>query len=839
MLRALLGRLVLALAPREFRARYGEQIRMDLEANADAGALADVAWAGMVMRLEFLAHDLRTALHALLRAPLITVVAVITLALAVAANFIVAAMVQGFFFRALPFPNAGQLLFVQETDVGRAMTYADGLRLANAIPDLQLALADPQRAVLAGTAARTLVQGALVSPNYFDVLGVKPALGHFFSGAGANAQSVVISYDVWQERFGGDPSALGSAITLGLHAYQIVGVAPRDFHDPTPYGFVQRSYWLPASALSTNGAIAFNGIARVHDGVSPRALMPSIRDRLSAIVRSEPGAFGGTCCVAVTSAAERLSGPMRPLLLLLYAFVTVVIVIAFFNVANLNLGRIAARAGDLSVRVALGASPQRIASELTIEALLQAVAGSAIGLGVAYTVLQRISAIAAPYLPQMRHLGLDGALAGYALLVVAVTTLLTGTLPAMQRGDRAVAASLKDVGRADDGRKARKTLARLVIAEVAMASALVTAAGVILLTVIATTHVNLGFDPANLYLAQITLPDDGSIATQDERRYVERTLSALQSNFPGGTVAASSEVPLNCCSTIPVRLQPGAQPLEMLYNVVSPGYFDTLRIPVLLGRAFTANDTQSAPCVAVVDRSFARQYYGASDPIGRTLQPQVSGIPAQCEIVGMVGSVPQAYGQAQRPMLYLTTAQAVDFAQFVIRALPGQRDVAATVQRAIGAGDPLFPNPTVISYATMMREQLMVPWISAIVFGALSLIALVVALSGVYALTAYSVARQTREFGIRSAIGASPLEILRHVCREALQRSALGAGFGVVIVALISFPLRFVLYGSTAGGMLLVFAAVAAIVLAFTFAAALIPAMRAARVAPAAALRQD
>lgn len=838
MLRSWLSRLVLALSPREFRARYGEQVRLDLETAGTLGALFDVAWTGVMMRLEFLAHDVRTALRALLRAPAITAVAVITLALAVAANFIVAAMVQGFFFRALPFQNAGQLLFVQESDIGRAMTYADGLRLANSIADVELALADPQRAVLAGT-SRTLIQGALVSPNYFQVLGVEPALGHFFTAGGLNAQSAIISYELWQQRYAGSSSVLGSTMTLGLHSYQIVGVAPRGFHDPTPYGFVRRSYWLPASTQSAGGAIAFNGIARVRSGVDAGALAASIRDRLNAIVHSEPGTMSGICCVAAVSAADRLSGPMRPLLLLLYAFVTIVIVIAFFNVANLNLGRIAVRAGDLSVRTALGASPQRIASELTVEALLQAAAGSAIGIAIAYAVLDRISAIASPYLPQMSHLGLDRALIVYALFIVAVTTLLTGTLPAMQRGDRGVAASLKEVGRSDDGRKARRVLARLVIAEVAMASALVTAAGVILLTVLATTRVNLGFDPSNLYLAQITLPDDGSITLGDERRYVDRSLAALQARFPGSGIAASTEVPLSCCSTLAVRLESGAQPLFVLYNVVTPDYFGTLRIPVVLGRAFDAGDTQNTPCVAVVDRAFGQQYYDTPNPIGRTFRPLASAVPSSCTIVGVAGSVPQAYGQAQRPMLYLTTAQAVDFSQFIVRVPPGQPDVAAAIRGAIGASDPLFPEPDVMPYAALMREQLLVPWISAAVFGALAFIAFAVALSGIYALTAYSVARQTREFGIRGAIGASPAEILRHVCREALKRSALGTALGIVVVALISFPLRSVLYGTTAGSLLAVFVAVAAVVLTFTVAASLVPAIRAARVAPAVALRQE
>ncbi len=839
MFRTWISRFALALSPREFREQYGEQVRLDLEAGGGLGAPLDVLGAGILMRLEFLAHDLRTAVHSLLRAPLITLVAIFTLGLAVAANFVVAALVQGFFFRALPFPNAGQLLFVQETDAGRAMTFGDGALLAKASPDIELALADPQRAVLGES--RQLVQGALVSPNYFQVLGVTPLLGHFFTDKNASdAQSVIISYALWQQRYGGDRSAIGSTVRLGIHSFRVAGVAPPNFRDPTPYGFVDRSYWLSASTLTSGDGVAFNGIARVRDGVSPSAVAPALRDRLSSIVRKEPALFGpDSCCVAVTSAVDRLSGPMRPLLLLLYAFVTVVILIAVFNVANLNLGRIAARAGDLSVRVALGASPRRIASELTMEALLQAAAGSAIGLSIAYAGLARLSAVASPYLPQMRSLGLDPVLVLYAIGIVLLTTLLTGTLPAMHRGDREIALSLKEVGRGDDGRKARKTLAKLVVAEIAMASALVTAAGVILLTVLATTHVNLGFDPSNLYLAKITLPDDGSITSADQRRYVAKTLSLLQSRFPGGSVAASAEVPLSCCSSVSVRVKPGADPIEMLSNIVTPGYFATLHIPLVLGRVFTAADTQNAPCVAVVDEAFARQYYGTSNPVGRSVMPQDGSIPSQCEIVGVVLSVPQAYGQLQRPMLYFTMAQVVDFSQFIIRTLPGQSNVRTAVTAAFDSSDPLFPKPEIMSYATLMRRQLMVPWIAVAVFGALSIIAFVVALSGIYALTAYSVARQMREFGIRSAIGASPLAILRHVCRQALTRSALGAAFGIVLVALLSIPLRTVLFGMTSTALVGLFAVVGAIILLCTFAASLVPAMRAARVAPAVALRQD
>jgi predicted permease len=840
MIQRLALRLSLMVCTREFRQQFADQLIADGETANTLASAWDIATTGVLMRLESLGHDLRSGWRSLTRAPLVTAIAVAAMALAIAANFIVASLVQGFFLRPLPFEAPRQLLFVQETDLGRALSYPDAQLFAAQLGSYgDLALAMQQRVVLSGGPRPALVSGAAVSANYFTLLGLHPALGHFFSND-ADTASVVISYELWQEHFAGSAQALGQVLNLGRHSYQVIGVAPQAFHDPTPYGFVNRQYWVAIDPHDprTVTSINYNGIVRVHAGLDARTVARDLRDRLGAIVKARASVDGSMCCVAVAPIADKLSGPMEPLLVLLYAFVSVVVIIAFVNVANLNIARNTARAGDLSVRVALGASPGRIATQLTIEAFIQALLGTLIGLALAYAALHQLSVVASPYLPQMSALGLSWGLVVYAFAIVAVATFVTGVLPGLGRSGSKIAATLKSVGRSEDGRDTKRTLSRLVVVEVALATALVVAAGLILHSVIATTRISLGFDPDNLYLATVTLPDDGSISSDQQSRYVARTLDALASTLGASNVAASLEVPLNCCSTTTMTVTRGSDAVSVLYNAVSPHYFDTLQIPLLAGRVFTDGDTERAPCVAVVDETLARNYYGSPDVIGRTLAPDVFSTPQQCSIVGVVRSVPQAYGQPQAPMLYLSLAQVPHFAQFIVRMPAQATDASAQILRATDAADPHLPPPAIMAYGTLMQQQLAVPWISALVFGTLSLIALMLALTGIYALMAYAVARQTREFGIRTAIGATPGDILRQVFRAAAKHGGIGIAIGVVLAALLSVPLKSLLYG-TSQGEPIVYGGVIVLVLGFTLGAALVPAIRAARVAPATALRHE
>ena len=838
-------RLSLLLCPRAFRDHYREQLTAEFEAGDWRAAAWDIAVTGALMRIEAIGRDVQTAGRSLFRAPLVTAVAVIAMGLAIAANVVVASLVEGFMLRPLPFSQPGQLLFAQETDLGRAMSYPDAQSLARAIGlYADLALAAPERVVFSTQGRPLLVDGATVSPNYFGLLGIRPVLGHFFSKATADTSQVVISYEFWRAHYAGGPGALGQLLRLGLHSYQIVGVAPPAFHDPTPYGFVDRSYWHsinphdPRSIVNSN--YNYNAIVRVRAGLSGRSLTGQIQASLATIVKRRVSVKERVCCVRVTPIADDLSGPIEPLLLLLYVFVSIVIAIAFVNVAALNIARNTTRAGDLTVRVALGASPARIASQLTIEAFLQALLGCAVGLVLACPLLRELSSLSllAAYPAQTAALGMSPWLAVYAFVLVLAATVSTGLLPGLGRSGRRIGESLQSVGRGGNGFQVRKTLARLVVVEIALATVLVAASTLIFHSAVAMTQVPLGFDPSNLYVATVRLPHDGSVTKTQMRTYVQRVIATLQSSLGMDNVAASVEVPLSCCSTVRATMRPGAAPVTTLYNAVTPQYFNTLRIPILLGRTFRASDDAGAPCVAIVDETLAHEYYGTVDAVGRILTPDVFSTQRGCTVVGVVKSVPQAYGEAQAPMLYLPMAQAWGFLQFVFRMPEGTRNASAEILRATLQAGPSLPEPRVISYDTLMEQQLAVPQISAAVFGILAFIALVLALSGIYALTAYSVARRTREFGIRSAVGASPVTIVRHVCGDAVARGGIGVLIGVVLASLFSIPLKTMLYG-TSEDVPMLFLGVVFAMLTLTVFAALAPALRASHIEPAVALRHE
>jgi predicted permease len=848
----LLFRLALLTAPSEFRRTYEarmvdalieavtESYRRDGWVGATFACLAgcyDGMRASIAERGETIVRDLAYAARSLARTPTTTFVSIAAIALAIGANLVVASVLDGVLLRPLPFAEAGHLLFVQESTFGHAMSFPDARSLAARIqPYAQLALSNFETQTLFGGGQSASLTGSHVSPNYFSVLGVRPALGRFFTAQDASSTNVVISYALWQTRFARDPAIVGQAIRLDDRDYTIVGVSPAGFRDPTTYGFIDRAYWIAIdphdSQLAGPGEFNYNGIARLRSGFDVATGTTNIRAALVSLV-NERGTHSPPCCPDVSGVKDSIVGPVRPLLWSLYALVCTVLVIACANVANLQYTRIAARESEFALRAALGASSRRLAAELMTETSLLVGLGAIAGLSLVPLGLTAFAQFGVHVLPRWENVGVDRSLYLYALALVALATLLAGIVPAVAMG-RDLAARLAS-SHTTVRRTTKRARAVLVILEVALATSLVISAGLVVRSALAFTHVTYGFDAQNVFVVRTNLTPPHYASDRSELQFAERATERLLA-IPGvDGVAASSIVPLACCNSQGVTLPGQRESTSILYDAVSPTYFKTLRIPLLRGRTFDTTDRTNARCTAIVDATFAQRYFSRSSVLGAVIK--TSGLHPNCTIVGVVGAVREGFGIPLEPMLYLAMSQSTELEDFVIRASAPNLRLADDVAGALAKVDPTLPRPDISSFETIRAESTLAMRASAALFGSLAVIALLLALSGIYAVTAFTVERRTQEFGIRRAIGASTTAILRDVLGAAIAQCCVGVALGIVLTSLFARILAGLLYETSPFDAATF---VAAIVLFLTcgIVAALLPAIEATRVEPAVALRR-
>jgi len=788
-----LFRLALVPAPAAFRRFYAtrmfdvlsDTVAEAYERNGSLGAAlagvlgcADALRASLEERLALGGRDLVRAMRSLLRAPLITFVAIMAIALAIGANLTVASVLEGVFLRPLPYAAPQQLLFVQETSAGHSLSYPDARELAGRLSAYaKLAVSAFDNRTLSGLGRPVTLSGGIVSNNYFAVLGIRPELGRFFSSTDVGTSIAVISHTLWREKFGGNASVLGRVMRLNGRGYTIVGVAPAEFCDPTPFGLIQRAYWIaldPRDASQIGpGHFNDNGLARIDPKLKVEAGARNIRTALTTIVHQHAAYDGRLCCVDVSSVRDTILGPVGPLLWALYAVVSMILLIACANVANLSFTRNAARESELAVRAALGASPQRIATELMTETVLLAAAGAVVGLCLAVFGLDALAAWGPQVLPRWENVGLGGGLIVYAAVLVPLTTIMAGFLPALSR--RRDVARVLGAERVSERRSTKRVRATLVVGEVALALALLIGAGLVLRSLVAFTNVTLGFEPEHVYQVQVRNLTGPRYASVNSQRTFVQSVTTELARIPGVTnVAAASQIPFDCCSstafTLPGRL---TRSTSTLYNTIVPDYFRTLHIPLIRGRTFTHTDRAGSACVAILDSNFARRYFGSTDVLGHMVAaPGLSPATSLCRIVGLVGAVREQFGMPPAPMLYVPLNQAPDLGDFVIRTDGRAAGLANDVTAVFAKVDPELPAPPIASYDSVIAENAFGERVNTTLFGALAVLALILALSGIYAVTAYSVEQRTREFGIRKAIGASTASVLRNVLAGALFQTA-------------------------------------------------------------------
>jgi putative ABC transport system permease protein len=834
-------RIALLACPAEFRSHYAADLAHDLDRTRAqplplVPTCLNVAWTGVRLHAENVWRDLAFALRLVRKNPLFAAMVVLAIAVAVASNTAAAGVLHGVLLRPLPFQQPDRLVFAGLSRTSPYnLSYLDAADVQRAAHSFSMfALEGYSSKTMSGRGPSQELSGRIVSASYFRVLGVRPELGRFFDSRDG-ARRIVISDALWRERFGASPAVLGKSITLDALDYTIVGVAPPQLRDPAPTGITPHAYWLPIDpAESSNrqrGWFQYAGIARLRDGVSVARAQADLDRVASVLVRTYPANHVGVSGASVTPMLSRIVGPVQTMLWLLYGCAVVVLLVACANIANLQLVRAAVRERELGIRASLGATRARIIRQLFTETMLLATVGGVAGVALAWAALEAFSSAGSTFLPRWEDVRIDGTVLAYSVALVVAIAIATGVLPGLlQRGG-------------GPRRRAAKTLrSGLVAAEVGLACALLVYAFLLARSFFTLTHVPLGFDTQNLYGVTIygtALPKYRQAAGILE---LARRAGAGIERIPG--VRAQSGVwslPFEGFPSTGVTIAGTNVTHDSELQAIAPQYFRALGAPIVEGRAFAPSDRASSLPVVIVSVKFARAFFGTTHVLGKRVTPGFCincSTPPPRTIVGVAADVRDSFVSPYTPMLYLPLTQAPALNAFLVRTSGRNAGLAGAVARVFARVDPQLPRPEVQSFDEVIADNTAQARGSALLFLVLGAIALILSVAGIYAVTAYSVAQRTHEFGIARAVGARSAHVLRDVLARALMQSGAGVLAGIVLAAACA-PLIAGLLFQTSPLDGPTFFVVAAVLVAASLLAAGVPAVRAVRVNPAEALRYE
>jgi len=802
-----------------------------------------------------LLQDLRYALRWLVKNPGFTAVAVLTLALGIGANAAIFSVVRGILLKPLPYPQPERLVQIWEKAERRGRVrdeipfappvFRDWREQNRSFEDVA-AYSDWTFNMTGGEAPERL-PATIVSAGFFRLLGVKPLAGRTFAPGedtpGHDAVAV-ISSRLWARRFGRDPRAVGSAVTLDGESYVVIGVVesglPLYNLDPGSEIYVPASH---GQALDNRQGHYLNAIGRLKPGVSLAAARTDLA-AVAARLEREHGTTDQGFQANLVPARDQMVGEVRPALLAMLAAVAVVLLIAAANVANMLLARASSREKEIAVRVALGAGRGRLLRQLLTESLLLALGGSLVGLLIAFWGVDLLKAAAPSDIPRLAEVHVDAGVVLFALGVAIATGLVFGLVPAWQGSRSALADGLKDRGTSATRRGGRLRNG-LVAAELALSLVLVVGAALLLQSFSRLSHARLGFEPGDVLTFQLDLSgaryaDDAAAAA-----FHDRLLERLR-RLPGVAAAASiSGLPLTAERTMNLAFSVEGRPPDpskiatARYNSVDPDFFRALRVPLVRGRLFSAGDAAGAPRVAVVSETMARVYFPGEDPLGKRISLARDGT-EWTTVVGIVGDTRDVSpDRAPEPQMYMPYAQRpLGGISVLLRSSRSPRALTSEAHAAISALDPEQP---VYEFRTMdevVASSLGQPRFRTLLLALFGGLALALASVGIYGVMAYSVSQRTQEIGIRMALGAAAGDVLRLVLGQVLRLALVAVGVGIAGALAMSHSLSSLLYGVRPTDPA-TFAAVALLLVGVAGLAAYVPARRAARVDPTVALRNE
>ena len=812
-----------------------------------------------------LASDVRYAVRQIRRAPSFAAAAILTLAVGIGANSVIFSVVNAVVFRPLPFHQPASLVSVESIDIRgtphpTSLSYFTFFEFRRSGVFERIACYREFGVTLTGGDLPVQLDGQVVSWDLFDLLGVRPVLGRGFlpSEEAAGARVVVLSHDIWQTRFAGDPGIVGRSVVIDDEPNTVVGVAPPGFTFPIRNKPVQIWTTLARDASSATlqpiteqrGARLLNAIARL----SPDTTMAQSQARLDAVAArlaaENPDSHKNLPSTYLRPELERLLGDAREPILILWGAVALVLLIACANIANMLLARTVDRQHELSVRMAIGGSRGRVVRQLLTENLTLAIAGALAGVVGAIAVVRVVVSLSAEYLPRAADVQVDRSVLAFTIVLALAVAVLVSLPPALWIGrgtlGRSIRAGSRGVTNADE-----RLRGALVVAQVSVGLLLLCGASVLGAGFLHLMRRDLGFTPENLLTFRVELTSV-RYSTDAQIEFFDRLFERLEA-VPGLT-SATVGLPLPLTGnqmTISFNIEerpagPSARPVSNM-ALVSPGYFRTIGTPMLAGREFTDQDDGQHPRVLVVNKAFADRFFPGENAIGKRIASGAMsnrdprGATVFREIVGIAGNARQSPGGKDPDPIYYFPYKQLPWGPptVIVRTTLPVTTIVPDVRRIVAALDPQVPVHDVKTMNSILSTGMAPPRFLTLLMGSFAAIGLLLTATGLYGLLSYAVSRRTREIGVRMALGANRRSIVSMVLGRALALIAIGTALGGAAAFAGQTLLQKMLFALDAPHPSALLAAATAIVALTAVAAAYPPALRAASIDPTTALRTE
>lgn len=792
--------------------------------------------------------DLKNAFRTLVRRPAVTLMATLTLAVGIGSATAIFSVVYTLLLKPLAFPEGDRLVRIWELTPERERFSASGpdyLDFADAAASLQSigAFSGVRPSMtLSGGGEPARIEVVPVTASFFDVLGVAPAIGRAFAASedrpGVESQRIVLGHALWRERFGGNRSAIDSAITLDGKPYVVIGVMPRGFDFPG-----SAEAWVPAvpgSASMAEGK-SLDLIGRLKPGVTLDQARADLQAAAVRIAARNPDANAGWSADAAAFRDWLVTPRVRDAVLVLFGACGCLLLLACANVANLLMAQASRRQAEMRMRTALGARRAQLLRLMFTESALLAAAASGAGLLLAMWTIAALRAVGGGRIPRLDEIALHGPVVAFTIGAAALSAIVFGIAPALHASRRDLRASLDGGHRLTQrGRRARGVI---VAIEVALAVVLLTGAGLLAVSFSRLAAVDPGFQTANLLSVPVELPEPQYSETAGA--FYERLLERV-SAIPGVEAAgATATDPFRQFgfgnSVTPEEAAPFAPPSGLVqagWRAVTPGYFAAAGVPVLAGRAFTADDRDDGPRVVMVSQSLAARLWPGESAVGRRiLWGGLTGRPRT--VIGVTGDIRDfALDSEPAPILFVPHAQIPMPSMTLLVRSPRPDAIAPHIRAAIRSMDAGLALPAMTRVDDNRARAYAGPRFNAWLLGAFALIAVTLASTGVYAMLAFAIGERRREIAVRLALGARPSTIMRMVIGEGMRLTLAGLAAGLLAAAWLTRYLGTLLFGVGASDPA-TFAGVAAALVALAFAASLVPARSASRMDPLSGLRAD
>lgn len=810
--------------------------------------------------MEHLWQDLRYGVHMLAKNPGFTLVAVIALALGIGANTFIFSVVNTLLLSPLRFPDSDEITSILAKDSNTGQLYSSyslpnfqDIRDQNQVFDQVSALYMTTQFLRSGDEPERL-RGAFVSADLFPLLGIKPLIGRTFTAEEERSdgdQYVVLSYDLWQRHFNGDPLILNQNLLLGSQPTTVLGVMPAGFKFPV--GAKRVDFWMPLlssippAARGGRGAVYLGIFGRLKDNVTlaqAQGELDIIANRLATEFPNENTGLN----IALVSSHERLVGTLRRPLLILLGAVGLVLLIACANVANLLLARASVRQKEIAIRAAIGATRWRVIRQLLTESFLLSIVGGVMGVLLALWAVEVLVSSNPGNLPRVAEIRLDREVLLFAIGLTTLTSLLFGLAPAMHVARNDLNEVLKDGMRESSGGiKRNRIRSAFVVSEIALSLILLVGATLLFQSLRRLLDVSPGFESTNVLTADVSVSTSKYPEPEQRAEFYRQALERI-AVLPGvESAAVIYPLPLGgsfeSYSFDIVGLPPfppGQQP-SADRRVISPDYFRTMSTVLRKGRPFSAQDQIKAPAVTIINETFARQFFPGEEPIGKRILPGEGPRAVAREIVGVVADIRHAGLDVEpTPEYYVPYQQtSVDDLTVVARTTGAHPNtIANPVREVIRAMDRDQPVYNIRPMVQLVDDSIAQRRFNMVLLGGFALLALVLASIGIFGVMSYSVAQRTREIGVRIALGAQPRDVLKIVLSQALSLTVIGLALGIVGAVALSRFLVTLLFGIKPTDPA-TFAFVSFALGIVAIAACFIPARRATKIDPLVALKYE